>query len=711
MTLPENTILDGRYRIERLLSQGGMGTIYQGFDIKLQIAVAIKENFFQTTQAVQQFEQEALILARLQHPNLPRVSDHFSFGYNQYLVMDFIEGRDLWELFEANGGPLNEAITLDYILQVGEAVSYLHRQNPPIIHRDIKPQNIKITPDGRAVLVDFGIAKVIIGDGRTRTGAQAATPGFSPPEQYSGAGTTPRSDLYSLGATLYAVLTGEYPPDSISLLSGDEVYEPPESINKYLSQAVSAAIEQAMQLRQQDRPESVDRWLQELRAILAGNADSIQPLTTETAVLTSRMRATQPVLTAAEPTSPVPRYKPPWLWLVAVMTALALATSVTAFIFGQSRGYTPLDTETVLKALAATATQQARSGSLNSDGPNLAATLAALAATATTQAQNQPIAGQPEATPTPSPTATATVTHIPPAATPSPSSTATTTLHSPTFTPTRRPSATAPPSPPAAIDRQIAFVSNRGGSDDIFLMAADGSRPINYTATSGDHETSPTWSPDGQRLAFAAVNISEDQDFFFSTIRAGQIDGGEISVITTQAGQPAWSPDGSRFAVGSMGDYISLFEVETKQIRRLTPGLGYRAAWSPDGTRLAFDNNSDIFVIDAAGVELVQLTSSSADEVEPAWSPDGRQLAFASNGEGNWEIYLMNADGSNGRRLTNHPADDRQPTWSPDGTRLAFASNRSGNWDIYRMAADGGEVTNITNHPAADTQPTWSPVP
>ncbi|MCB0173878.1 MAG: protein kinase, partial [Anaerolineae bacterium] len=103
MTLPESTILEGRYRIERLLSQGGMGTIYRGFDTKLQIAVAIKENVFQTSQAVQQFEQEALILARLQHPNLPRVSDHFSFDHKQYLVMDFIEGRDLWDLVEANG--------------------------------------------------------------------------------------------------------------------------------------------------------------------------------------------------------------------------------------------------------------------------------------------------------------------------------------------------------------------------------------------------------------------------------------------------------------------------------------------------------------------------------------------------------------------------------------------------------------------------------
>lgn len=702
MTLPENTILEGRYRIERLLSQGGMGTIYQGFDTKLQIAVAIKENVFQTAQAVQQFEQEALILARLQHPNLPRVSDHFSFDYKQYLVMDFIEGRDLWDLFEANGEPLDETITLDYILQVCEAVSYLHRQNPPIIHRDIKPQNIKITPDGRALLVDFGIAKVVTGDGRTRTGAQAATPGFSPPEQYGGPGTTPRSDIYSLGATLYAVLTGEYPPDSISLLAGDETFKSPGSINKKLSQATSAVIEHAMQVRQQDRPESVDDWMQDVRAILAGDGAAIRALAADTAAITARMRSTQPVETAAVPTAPLSKQKSSWLWLVTAVTILAVAASVTAFIFGQSQGNMTLDTEAVLKALAATATQQAKSGSLNSNGPNLAATLVALVATATVQAQTQLMAGQSEATSTPSPTSTAT---------PSPSSTATMTPFLPTATVIPLPSPTAALSALAAVSQQIAFVSNREGSDDIFLMDIDGSRPINFTATIDDHEASPTWSPDGRQLAFAAVNVTEDQAFFFSTIHAGRIDGNSLAVVTTQAGQPAWSPDGLRLAVGSVGDYISLFAFETGQSRRLTPGLGYRAVWSPDSTRLAFDNNTDIFVIDAAGANLTRLLSSPADEVEPAWSPDGRRLAFASNGEGNWEIYVVNTDGSNGLRLTNHPADDRHPTWSPDGTRLAFASNRSGNWDIYRMEVDGSGVTNLTNHPAADTQPVWSPIP
>ena len=182
MALPEGTILEERYYIGGLIAEGGMGGIYRGYDTKLDIQVALKENYFQTPESIQQFEQEARILARLHHPNLPRVIDHFSFDGRQYLVMDYIEGLDLWELFKANKEPLEEKEALAYIIQICDAISYLHRQTPPIIHRDIKPQNIKVTPDGRAVLVDFGIAKMVDTSERTRTGAMAITPGFSPPD-------------------------------------------------------------------------------------------------------------------------------------------------------------------------------------------------------------------------------------------------------------------------------------------------------------------------------------------------------------------------------------------------------------------------------------------------------------------------------------------------------------------------------------------------
>lgn len=277
MTLPEDTMLENRYRIDRLISHGGMGAIYRGFDTNLQMPVAIKENFFQTPQSIRQFEQEALILARLHHPGLPRVIHHFSFEGQQYLVMDYIDGEDLWEMVKHQGHPLEEARAIEYIIQVADAVSYLHSQNPPIIHRDIKPQNIKVTLDNRAVLVDFGIAKIAEADTKTRTGAQAVTPGFSPPEQYSGLGTAPVSDVYSLAATLYAVLTGKKPPDSITMMVKKTEFTPPKVINSALSDGVSQAVVDAMQPQMEDRPASVALWkkqLQKVQASLTPAADN-----------------------------------------------------------------------------------------------------------------------------------------------------------------------------------------------------------------------------------------------------------------------------------------------------------------------------------------------------------------------------------------------------------------------------------------------------
>lgn len=259
MALELNSILENRYQIEGLAAQGGMGSVYRAFDTNLHVPVAIKENHFQTQEAREQFQREALILARLRHPGLPRVLQHFSHLDRQYLVMEFIEGPDLWELVKQNGGPFPERQALSWLDQVCQAVSYLHSQVPPIIHRDIKPQNIKRMPNDQVVLVDFGVAKEGETNVQTAAGARGVTPGFSPPEQYSGS-SGPASDIYSLGATLYALLTGVKPPDSVSLAIGQVLYVPPEQFNRALSTYISQSISWAMQPRPTDRPAYVEAW-------------------------------------------------------------------------------------------------------------------------------------------------------------------------------------------------------------------------------------------------------------------------------------------------------------------------------------------------------------------------------------------------------------------------------------------------------------------
>ncbi len=189
MTLSTGTIINQRYRIVNLLGQGGFGAVYKAWDLNLSRPCALKENLDASAEAQKQFNREAVILANLIHPHLARVIDYFSIpDQGQYLVMDFVEGDDLQQILDKSG-PQPESRVIEWIGQICDALAYLHRQKPPIIHRDIKPANIKIDPEGKAVLVDFGVAKIWDPNMRTTQGARAITPGFSPFEQYGQAPT------------------------------------------------------------------------------------------------------------------------------------------------------------------------------------------------------------------------------------------------------------------------------------------------------------------------------------------------------------------------------------------------------------------------------------------------------------------------------------------------------------------------------------------
>jgi eukaryotic-like serine/threonine-protein kinase len=254
MTLTASQILQARYRVINLLALGGCGAVYQGWDSNLSKPVAIKENLDTSPEAQRQFQQEARILSSLSHPNLPRVTDHFFIPrLGQYLVMDFVEGEDLQAMLNRLQHPLPEAPVLAWIIQVCDALEYLHAQNPPVIHRDIKPANIKISPQGKAVLVDFGISKIYDPNLKTMVGARAVTPPYSPPEQYGTGITDPRSDIYALGATLYTLLTGQEPPESVDRVSNGLSLTPPRQLSPALSLQIDAAIVRACELNKAER--------------------------------------------------------------------------------------------------------------------------------------------------------------------------------------------------------------------------------------------------------------------------------------------------------------------------------------------------------------------------------------------------------------------------------------------------------------------------
>ncbi len=272
LNLKPGDILRERYRIVDIIGQGGMGSIYQAEDARLegrvtaikQIGTDPNDSPADVEQTRLQFQREASTLARLDHPNLPKVSDYFTENGHDFLVMDFVPGYDLRQVIEranSRGEFLPEAQVLSWAAQIADALTYLHTQEPTVLHRDIKPGNIKLTPNGTIKLVDFGLVKILSADQtRTITVVQGrGTAYYTPLEQYGEdvGHTDMRSDLYSFGATLYHLLTNRPPLEAKQRFLTPRALIPPSEINPGVSERTERAIMWAMSMHPDDRPLSV----------------------------------------------------------------------------------------------------------------------------------------------------------------------------------------------------------------------------------------------------------------------------------------------------------------------------------------------------------------------------------------------------------------------------------------------------------------------
>jgi serine/threonine-protein kinase len=276
--LKAGEVLRNRYKIKRIIGQGGMGSIYLADDLRLEGRLcALKEVEHDRSmpadllkQARDQFLREATILARLDHPNLPKVSDFFSIGGRDYLIMDFVPGKDLRSLMleaQQRKSFLSEREVLGWASQLADALTYLHNQKPPILHRDIKPSNLKLTPNGLVKLVDFGLVKILASDEMTITILQGrGTALYTPLEQYGGESghTDARSDIYAFGATLYHLLTNTRPVEARELFLHPDSLTPPRQLNADISQRTERAILWAMNLHPEERPQDVETFRQAL---------------------------------------------------------------------------------------------------------------------------------------------------------------------------------------------------------------------------------------------------------------------------------------------------------------------------------------------------------------------------------------------------------------------------------------------------------------
>jgi serine/threonine protein kinase len=290
--LKTGDLLHDRYRIDTLLGEGGMGTVYKAFDTQKNQFLAVKElrlaiapvdeevtNHEDSTlqhnshpvtrdQALKQFRKEADVLIGLSHDNLPKIEEYFDIADRGYFVMTLIEGSNLAEVVEEKDGAIPEETVRVWLKQLISALAHCHANG--VIHRDVKPENLILTPEGKIYLVDFGISKTLVEreSSHTTIGARAFTEHYSPPEQRPGGhGTDERTDIFALGAVLYFLLTGEAPED-VQMISAGATVKWPSSINPQISPEMDNLIMRCLRLDKRERPQS----LANVEALLASKS-------------------------------------------------------------------------------------------------------------------------------------------------------------------------------------------------------------------------------------------------------------------------------------------------------------------------------------------------------------------------------------------------------------------------------------------------------
>jgi serine/threonine protein kinase len=686
MELVPDFVLKERYQIIRSLGHGGMGAVYLAHDTVLDHVVAVKVNHSPAEEAEEQFLKEARLLAALRHPTLPRVTDYFILGEEQYLVMDYIPGDSFDVILKEDGiQPLE--MVMQWAQQLGSAISYLHRQKPPIIHRDIKPANIKLMPTGEVILVDFGIAKVADSTNATTAGAQGFTPGYSPPEQYGGAHTGPYSDQYSLAATLYQLLTNHQPEDGLQRLMGTAVLAPMKVLNPAVPEGMQAVIERAMEPKPEERYPSVDAFLK-----------ALTPFTSQTLLVKPDYerpgKGNVPPQGTSELVNAKPGRKFPWWVLVVAGVVLIALIAGGIALLGGGKPSAP----------------QPGGNSADSLATSVAATLTQAASVAKPQETTAPTAQE----------TTSPVTPTEPA-----------------------PTMEQPTTGPSLVGKggYIAYISNKGKDKvyQLWLMkvALDNSGAFQVvedkqlTTDPGD-KSYPAWSPDGKKLLYSAPSGGRTLgiDIWMLDLETPEKAAVNLSQYQGEDTQSAWSPDGNLIAFTNRGAngndlrQLYLMNADGTNIQRLSRAYQeFSPTWSPDQLYMAYvisaSSHNIMYLRTAADgyaspvkFDTQEVLGRQGDVAEPAWSPDGDLIAYVRMEGASRNIYLTRFSDRGSRNIPiTQTGRDTEPAFSSDGQWIAFTSGRDGNPDIFVMNTAGNMQTNLTNSPTVEQMPAWQPVP
>jgi len=719
-------ILDGKYRIEKALGEGVFGKVFLAQDQYLSRQVAIKElrreDWIeeQYIEFRRRFQREAQIGASLKHQNVVDVYTLERSGEDFYLVMEYVDGPSLAQRLE-HDGPLPVQKAIEIAIQLCDGLAAVHDHPLGIVHRDVKPSNILLTSQGQPKITDFGLAQLAAESGRSlgKGERHPGTPLYISPEQETTAGyLRPASDEYSLGCVLFEMLTGKTYKTVEATKAGTWRPEVPEWLDEILSKVLAhdwqSRYGNAAHLRRDleqgltgelVRKRKLDSFLKQAHGALAAKKWSeVIRICEEGLRLEAGHAEFESLLAKAEGEEERER-REHWRRLPMILAGAGGGLVCLVVVLSMSCPWcswcpwcpNPTPSASAVAFLDASPT------------------------------------ATPAYTPAASPTSTSTLTATPTSTATSvatPASTST-RVAPPTPSPINSPSpsaSAASPRTPSPSAERVAFVSERDGNPEIYIMNMDGSgarRLTNNPAT----DNYPSLSPNGSAVGF----IRDNQIYVISPDGSSERN---LTPYPAAHSAPFWSPDGERIAFKSDRDdpergvrrsserswEIYVMNADGSGITRLTDNQGRDSycAWSPDGERIVFyadrDGNWAVYSMNPDGSDVTLAPDIPLFACTHVRSPDGTRTVFVTNDRPdqgscypgcNCEILVANADGSGQIKLTNNPGVDYQPQWSLDGKHILFVSDRDGNPEIYMMNADGSQQTNLTRNPAPDYFHHW----
>jgi eukaryotic-like serine/threonine-protein kinase len=714
----------GAYEIIDQIGRGGMGEVYLAQDSRLGRKVALKllpSQFVGDKRRVLRFEQEARAISTLNHPNIITIFDAGQVEDIYFIATEYIDGRTLRaELKEKSRLPIRDALRIT--MQIADALSTAHEVG--ILHRDIKPENVMVRRDGIVKVLDFGLAKMsesALPDNDTgaappsnsylsEAGAVFGTVKYMSPEQARGQSVDARTDIFSLGITLYEILTGRQPfaaaamVDQIAKLLTTEPV-PLMQLAPEIPTELQHVVQQALSKEREGRQRTIDEFARQLKRI------------EEELLFKDRLVVTggSPAAVAGE-SRPAGRF-PAWL---SRRSLIAIGAIIIATLLGSPHAWRLMKSNTAPAAAVSEFDPVQLTHDISSDTrPTWSPDGKQIAFISNREGQPAIFLMNADGS-----SARRIHNNLPVSEDAIWQSDGRIRFSDGQNIYTMKPDGSEVvrlnfagiPSPDG---QQILFnkelIQGEWSSNEIFIANTDGSHPHRLTHNKIP-DVNPSWSHDGKKIVFTTL---PDDDWTKGVICSINADGSGLARLTDQSLRSHfsfWSPDGTRIAFSVLGATQSIYIMNAdgrnklKLIDHINDLLGF--AWAPDGKKIAYttdhEGNFEVYIINSDPSHQTNLTHNLAEDTAPQWSPDGKKIAFLSNRGGKSALYIMNPDGSGQRKVLND-VPDQEVSWSTDGQRLAFCRIVLDNYDLYLANADGGDVVRLLGNAANESGPRWSP--